>query len=95
MSGKLRRVLRRATRPACGTPRQQLRKLLFSSWLNVLFVAVPAGFGLYYADSNPVPVFLVNLVAVVPCSRVLATLAEDLIRRTGPFVGATLYMTIQ
>jgi Ca2+:H+ antiporter len=87
--------LQQAVQPTPKTIPQQLRKLFFSSWLNLLFVTVPIGFALFYTKSNPIATFLINLAAVLPCSVVLGTAAEDLILRIGPFVGATLYMTAQ
>jgi len=81
--------------PTSNTIQEQLAKLLFSSWANLLFVTVPIGFSLFYTNSNSVATFLVNLAAVWPCSVVLGTAAEDFILRIGPFLGATLYMTAQ
>jgi len=92
---RIKGALRNATKSTPESLNKQLRQLLFGSWINVLLVSVPTGFGLFYADSGPIPTFLVNLIAIIPCSTILATLSEDLVRRTGPFVGATLYMSIQ
>ncbi len=44
----------------------QLRATIFNFWMNVLLLAVPAGFVISYLDLNPIANFFVNFAAIMP-----------------------------
>jgi len=46
------------------------REVLLSSWVNVLLVFIPAGIAVHFAPINPVVVFVMNFLAVVPLAGV-------------------------
>jgi Ca2+:H+ antiporter len=68
----------------------QLRATIFNSWINVLFIASPVGIGLYYAHINPVAVFVVNFIAIVPLAGMLSFATEEIALRTGDTLGGLL-----
>ncbi|KAL8738774.1 MAG: hypothetical protein Q9190_007948 [Brigantiaea leucoxantha] len=62
----------------------QARTVLPDLWLfRLALLAVPAGFAVKYANSNPVVTFIVNFVAILPLANVLTTVTQELSRRTG------------
>lgn len=72
----------------------QIRATLLKSWLNLLLLAVPAGFVVYYMDANPIAVFFVNFAAILPLNSIF-TLAIDEVRlRTSPIGGILIYMSL-
>lgn len=44
----------------------QTKHVLFSNWFSLLYLFVPAGFTIYYIEVNPIIVFSINFVAMVP-----------------------------
>ena len=60
----------------------QLTLLLLGTSLsvcvNLLFVAVPAGFIMNYAGINPIATFCVNFIAIIPSARVLGYAVDDI-----------------
>ena len=44
----------------------QARLLLFNSWLHLLFLFIPAGFVVSYGHVNPIVIFCINFIAIVP-----------------------------
>ncbi|EFE29645.1 membrane bound cation transporter, putative [Trichophyton benhamiae CBS 112371] len=84
--------------PAAGHAKQftvagQLRATLFSSWINILLVAAPAGIIMYYLKVNSVAVFVVNFIAIVPLAAMLGYGTEEIAMRTGETVGGLLNAT--
>lgn len=71
----------------------QVRFVIFGNWLNVLLLFVPTGFALRYTHSNPIAVFCVNFIAIIPSATILSNAANQLSLRTGEYVGALLNMT--
>ena len=63
------------------------------SWLNILLIAVPVGVGVRYAGINPVAVFVVNAIAIVPLARLLSYATECVARTLGDTVGALMNVT--
>lgn len=73
---------------------QQFRAALFGSWINILLVFVPIGFALYYSHKvGPVPVFIVNFIAIIPLAAVLSYATEELAIRVGETFGGLLNAT--
>lgn len=71
----------------------QLRFVLFGAWINVLLLMVPVGFAVFYAHIGPVPVFIINFVAIIPLAAMLSTATEELAIRVGETLGGLLNAT--
>ncbi|CAN9310571.1 unnamed protein product [Alternaria alternata] len=56
----------------------QIKFVLFGAWINVLLVMVPVGFAVYYARLKPVPVFIINFIAIIPLAAMLSNATEEL-----------------
>jgi Ca2+:H+ antiporter len=79
---------------------KQIRYVLFGAWINVLLVFVPVGFGVYYAKDSeghrkvgPVPIFIINFVAIIPLAAMLSNATEELAIRVGETLGGLLNAT--
>lgn len=68
----------------------QLRATLLNSWINVLLVAVPIGIAVNYLNVNPVIVFVVNFIAIIPLAAMLSYATEEIALRTGETIGGLL-----
>ena len=71
----------------------QLRFVFFGAWINVLLIMVPVGFAAYYARLAPVPVFIINFVAIIPLAAMLSSATEELAIRVGETLGGLLNAT--
>ncbi|KAK5213801.1 hypothetical protein LTR72_012332, partial [Exophiala xenobiotica] len=80
----------RQTRMSKYTLWSQIRATMFNSWINVLFVFSPIGIALYYAHINPVAVFIVNFIAIIPLAAMLSFATEELALRVGDVLGGLL-----
>ena len=72
---------------------QQIRAMFFNNWMNLLFLVVPAGFAVNYTHQNPVVIFCINFVAIIPSSALLGFATEEASNRVGDKLGALLNMT--
>lgn len=73
---------------------QQLHAVLFSSWINLLLVFVPVGFAVFYSKKvGPVPIFIINFVAIIPLAAMLSYATEELAIRVGETLGGLLNAT--
>ncbi|EAW18261.1 hydrogen/calcium exchanger domain-containing protein [Aspergillus fischeri NRRL 181] len=68
----------------------QLKATLFNSWMNLLLIAAPVGIALNYVDVDPVAVFVVNFVAIIPLAAMLGYATEEIAMRTGETIGGLL-----
>lgn len=68
----------------------QLKATLLNSWINILLVAVPVGIALNYAHVNPVIIFVVNFIAIIPLAALLSYATEEIALRTGETIGGLL-----
>ncbi|KAF7136702.1 hypothetical protein CNMCM5793_006020 [Aspergillus hiratsukae] len=68
----------------------QIKATIFNSWINVLLVAVPVGIALNYVDVDPVAVFVVNFIAIIPLAAMLSYATEEIAMRTGETIGGLL-----
>ncbi len=75
------------------TVRNQLRRSLGSSWINVLLVCAPAGIAINYAGVNGQIVFAVNFIAIIPLAAMLGFATEEIALRTGETVGGLINAT--
>ncbi|KNG47080.1 vacuolar calcium ion transporter /H(+) exchanger [Stemphylium lycopersici] len=71
----------------------QIRFVLLGAWINVLLVMVPVGFAVYYARLDPVPVFIINFIAIIPLAAMLSNATEELAIRVGETLGGLLNAT--
>ncbi len=71
----------------------QLRAAIFNSWLNVLLLAVPAGFIVNYLHLNPIIVFFVNFGAILPLTTLFSYAIDDLRLRFKGIGGMLIYMS--
>ncbi|KAM5438936.1 hypothetical protein McanCB21832_001212 [Microsporum canis] len=71
----------------------QLRATLFSSWINLLLFAAPAGIIMFYVKVNSVAVFVVNFIAIIPLASMLGFATEEIAMRTGETIGGLLNAT--
>jgi Ca2+:H+ antiporter len=72
----------------------QLHAVLLSSWINVLLLFVPVGFAVFYSKKvGPVPVFIINFVAIIPLAAMLSYATEELAIRVGETLGGLLNAT--
>lgn len=68
-------------------------KAVFSSWINVMLVAVPVGIALEYSPVNKIVVFVVNFLAIIPLAAMLSYATEELAMYIGETLGGLLNAT--
>ncbi|KAI4192971.1 MAG: hypothetical protein LQ346_004049 [Caloplaca aetnensis] len=71
----------------------QLRATLLNSPINVLLVMVPVGIGVHFTKLNPIGVFVINFIAIIPLAAMLSYATEELALRTGETLGGLLNAT--
>jgi Ca2+:H+ antiporter len=71
----------------------QLRATVFNSWLNVLLLAVPAGFIVNYLHLNPIAVFFVNFGAILPLTTLFSSAIDEVRLRYKGVGGMLVYMS--
>lgn len=71
-----------------------LREMLLSSWLNGLLIMVPVGLVAYVFQMNPILVFVVNVIAIIPLSSLLTEATEKIASDAGDTVGALLNISL-
>ncbi|CAG8901704.1 unnamed protein product [Penicillium egyptiacum] len=68
----------------------QLRATVLNSWINVLLIAAPVGIVLYAVGANPIAIFVVNFVAIIPLAAMLSFATEEIALRTSETIGGLL-----
>lgn len=71
----------------------QLRRTLFNSWINILLIMAPVGIAVNYAHVQPVAVFVVNFIAIIPLAAMLSYATEEIAIHTGETLGGLLNAT--
>jgi Ca2+:H+ antiporter len=71
----------------------QARAIICSSWLNILLLAVPAGFALNYINANGIASFCTNFVAMIPLAGMLGYATEQVPHYLGELLGGLLVAT--
>ncbi|KKZ60120.1 Ca2+:H+ antiporter [[Emmonsia] crescens] len=71
----------------------QLKATLLNSWINVLLVMVPVGIAVHYAHIDPIAIFVINFIAIIPLAAMLSYATEEIALRTGETVGGLLNAT--
>ncbi|OBT55245.1 calcium/proton exchanger [Pseudogymnoascus sp. 24MN13] len=69
------------------------KKILCSSWLNVILVFVPVGIAVEAAHASPIIIFVMNAIAIVPLAGLLSYATESVAKRMGDTVGALMNVT--
>jgi len=78
----------------CKIPaKDQVRAVLFSSWINMLLLAVPVGFVVNYLHVNGIAIFIVNFIAIIPLAAMISCATEEIARRAGNTLGGLLNAT--
>jgi len=70
-----------------------MKTVLFPSWytINWLLLAVPVGIGIKFAHGiNPLAVFVINFLAIIPLAGILSFSTEELALRVGETLGGLL-----
>lgn len=69
----------------------QIQRTLLNSWINVLLVAAPVGIVLgAIPNMNPIAIFVVNFIAIIPLAALLGFATEEIALRTGETLGGLL-----
>lgn len=69
----------------------QIQRTLLSSWINILLVAAPVGIALgVIPNMNPIAIFVVNFIAIIPLAALLGFATEEIALRTGETLGGLL-----
>lgn len=71
----------------------QLKRFLFSSRLNLLYVCVPLAFIAKYWSFGDSAIFLLSFTALIPLAAILSDLTEDIALRTNTAIGALINVT--
>jgi Ca2+:H+ antiporter len=71
----------------------QLKATVFNSWLNILLLAVPAGFVVNYLHLNPIAVFFVNFAAILPLTTLFSYAVDEVRLRYKGVGGMLVYMS--
>lgn len=71
----------------------QIRATLFNSWINVLLIMIPVGIAVHYAKLDPVAIFAINFIAIVPLAAMLSYATEEIALHTGETIGGLLNAT--
>ncbi|KAI3337655.1 Calcium/proton exchanger [Ustulina deusta] len=75
------------------TFKNQLQRTLFSSPINILLLAAPAGIVLWALKVPGPAVFIVNFIAIIPLATLLSDATEQIALRTGETVGGLINAT--
>ena len=71
----------------------QIRATILNSWINVLLVFAPIGIALNYVHIDPVGIFVINFIAIIPLAAMLSYATEEIALRTGETLGGLLNAT--
>ncbi|TGJ80364.1 hypothetical protein E0Z10_g8388 [Xylaria hypoxylon] len=75
------------------TLKNQIQRTLFSSYINILLLAAPAGIALWLLKIPGPSVFIVNFIAIIPLATLLSDATEQVALRTGETVGGLINAT--
>lgn len=69
---------------------KQVKVVLFSSWINILLLAVPVAFAFDYSHQAGVAVFVVGFISIIPLAAMLSFATEELAMYVGETLGGLL-----
>ncbi|KAI0489795.1 Calcium/proton exchanger [Xylaria cf. heliscus] len=75
------------------TLKNQIQRTIFSSPINLLLLAAPAGIALWQLKIPGPAVFIVNFIAIIPLATLLSDATEQVALRTGETVGGLINAT--
>lgn len=75
------------------TVANQLQRTFLNSYINILLFAAPAGIALHFTNVDPIVIFVVNFIAIVPLAAMLSFATEEIALRTGETLGGLLNAT--
>ncbi|KAK5628429.1 hypothetical protein RRF57_004144 [Xylaria bambusicola] len=75
------------------TLKNQLQRTIFSSPINILLLAAPAGIALWALKIPGPAVFIVNFIAIIPLATLLSDATEQVALRTGETIGGLINAT--
>lgn len=70
-----------------------IKDIILSSKLNILLIFVPIGIGMEIAGVNPIIVFTLNAIAIVPLAGLLSYATESVAGEMGDTIGALMNVT--
>lgn len=70
-----------------------IKDIILSSKLNILLIFVPIGIGMEIAGVNPILVFTMNAIAIVPLAGLLSYATESVAGEMGDTIGALMNVT--
>ena len=73
----------------------QMRAVLFNSYAHLLLLFIPAGFAVYYCHVNPIMVFTINFLAIIPSAVELAFGVDQISLRVGETLEGLISMTFR
>lgn len=68
------------------------RNIVMYSYLNVLLVFIPIGWGMHFAHQSDTLIFVFTFIAVIPLAALLGFATEELALRVGPTLGKTIIL---
>ncbi|CAK7228138.1 hypothetical protein SBRCBS47491_006802 [Sporothrix bragantina] len=71
----------------------QLQRTFLNSWINLLLIAAPVGIALHFTSVDPIAIFVVNFIAIIPLAAMLSSATEEIALRTGETLGGLLNAT--
>ncbi|CAK7211836.1 hypothetical protein SCUCBS95973_001259 [Sporothrix curviconia] len=75
------------------TVANQLQRTFLNSYINLLLVAAPVGIALHFTSVDPIAIFVVNFIAIIPLAAMLSSATEEIALRTGETLGGLLNAT--
>ncbi|CAK7266413.1 hypothetical protein SEPCBS119000_002016 [Sporothrix epigloea] len=75
------------------TVANQIQRTFLNSYINLLLIAAPVGIGLHFTSVDPVAIFVVNFIAIIPLAAMLSSATEEIALRTGETLGGLLNAT--
>ncbi|KAI1431206.1 Calcium/proton exchanger [Xylaria sp. CBS 124048] len=75
------------------TLKNQIQRTVFSSYINILLLAAPAGIALWALKVPGPAVFVVNFIAIIPLAALLSESTEQVALRTGETLGGLINAT--
>ncbi|EFX05918.1 sodium/calcium transporter [Grosmannia clavigera kw1407] len=75
------------------TVANQLQRVFLGSFINILLLAAPVGIALHFTSVDPIAIFVVNFIAIIPLAAMLSFATEEIALRTGETLGGLLNAT--
>ncbi|KAL5526119.1 hypothetical protein ACEPAG_7457 [Sanghuangporus baumii] len=74
---------------------QQIRKIVFGSWLNVLLLLIPVSWAMHFAKpGDDMPIFITSFLAIIPLAQLLSFATDEMSMRVGQTLAGLLNATL-